>query len=123
MQRPTPLEQWAATLPLSNLLACSIPIKKGKDPLRVVCELTKEEYQDVQEVFTVGLRDLFLNHQSLLKASLETMDEKSNSNITASKFATFSMSCGVIDDFHRGLSNRVGNLQPSASYSEIGVFH
>jgi hypothetical protein len=40
-QRPTPVEQWAATLLLSNLLACCILSRKQKDRLRGICDLTE----------------------------------------------------------------------------------
>jgi hypothetical protein len=50
-------------------------------------------------------------HVQSLALSLHAMDEKSLLvSSTASKFQTFKASCGSIDDFHAGLSARLGIL-------------
>jgi hypothetical protein len=62
--------------------------------------------------FFDGLKVLLASHVAELKASLLAMDNLAlqASNNASKKFEIFGMSCGKINDFHDGLSGRVGEV-------------
>jgi hypothetical protein len=84
------------------------------DPLRVVSALSPSQIDALCVAFLDGLKVLVTNQISDLKKSLRAMDDlaASASNDASKKFEIFGMSCGKINDFHDGLSGRVGELSP-----------
>jgi Ca2+-binding EF-hand superfamily protein len=105
----TQLEQWASALPLARLLARCLTLKSGDldDP---ICELTKLSEANLDEavgVFCKGLRRILTEAQAQLKNSFAAMKEQGLSD-GHSKFQTFNMSSGNVEDFHLGLAQRIG---------------
>jgi hypothetical protein len=68
-------------------------------------------------VFLDGLKVLLTKRVEDLRVSLLAMHNLAQcaSNDASKKFEVFGMSCGKIDDFHKGLSRRIG----ADEYSEF----
>jgi hypothetical protein len=109
LQKPCRLHEWAMGLPLYELLADAMPRKPGMDPLRVVSTLTSEEIVAVCEVVRNGLARMLKESSELLFKAFLISDKRSKESFSdGSKFSLQSMSCGNIDDFHKGIEARIG---------------
>jgi hypothetical protein len=112
VKTPTKLEQWAGTLALSRLLAHCLMLRISdlEDPLLDLSELSRIDLEYVSGVFCEGIRKILADAQIQLKKSLAAMRETTaeSSAGAGSKFQTFKMSCGKVEDFHKGLKERVG---------------
>jgi hypothetical protein len=119
--RPTELEQWCSTLPLAKLLGCCLegtladavaasPHVVLADPVRRVCSLSPQDLDRVSEEFWGGARRLLAEQASQLKGCYSELDSKAAEvgDGSSGKFQTFSMSAGTVEDFHKGLTDRVG---------------
>ena len=121
--RPTELEQWCSTLPLAKLLSCCLegtlagaaaasPHAALADPVRRVCSMSPQDLDRVSEEFWVGSRRLLAEQASQLKRCYAELDSKAAEvgDGSSGKFQTFSMSAGTVEDFHKGLTDRVGAI-------------
>jgi hypothetical protein len=119
--RPTELEQWCSTLPLAKLLGCCLddtladaatasPHAALADPVRRVCSLSPQDLDRVSKDFCEGARRLLAEQASQLKRCYAELDHKAAEagDGSSGKFQTFSMSAGTVEDFHKGLTDRVG---------------
>ena len=106
----TKVELWLDHIPLSRILSFCISYEDCEDPLRAVTKLKASEICAAVDVFSEGVKNLVMEYQSELKACYDDMDKKSSSVSSgiSSKFQTFKMSCGQVDDFYCGLMGRVG---------------
>ena len=79
---------------------------------QVASRISEQTLKIVGEVFIEGFKILFNEAQQRLKKSIELMDHRAREKASgsASKFATFKMSCGSIENFHEGLGARVGDI-------------
>ncbi len=109
------------SLPLASLLMDALPrpakSQEKSIHLRVVSELTADEIRIVANEFSKGLEQMLTDNVRLLKRSFTAMDTKIKESLeddkknTASKFSVcMEMKSGTIEDFHRGLVGRIGNL-------------
>ena len=113
VKAPMPLDEWASSLPLAQLLADAMPRKAGKDRLREVSRLTEAEIGSIADGFAYGVKRLLNQHVQSLRSSFSTMDQavatrsESDSHL---KFQTETtkLRCGNIEDFHNGMSSRIG---------------
>ena len=112
---PSKLEQWSSSLPLAKLLACclqaaDLSAEMKIDPVRSVSNLEPKALDLVAEEFCDGVKHLLKEQSSLLKHRYAALDRKANEAYDGSsnKFQTFSMSAGGADNFHNGLTDRVG---------------
>ena len=110
IKHPSKVEQWANTLPLSKLLARCLSFKESDDPLREVSRLSSDELRALTKAFTEGLLTILSDSLSELKKCYTEMDRMTDlsANDASSKFQTFKMSSGSVEDFHSGLHGRVG---------------
>jgi hypothetical protein len=121
--RPTELEQWCSTLPLAKLLGCCLedtladaaaasPLAALADPVRRLCSLSPQDLDRVSEEFWGGARRLLAEQASQLKRCYAELDSKAAEvgDGSSGKFQTFSMSAGTVEDFHKGLTDRVGAI-------------
>jgi hypothetical protein len=134
----TQLEQWASMLPLAGMLARSLPVSggQGDQPLRDFSRLGEDGIDTAVEVFSEGLRRLLMQAKDSTKQMFDTVDDKvleaakdsADGVSAASKFKTFKMSTGTIEEYHEGLSSRIGEFifpfSPSEALSAlIGCYH
>jgi hypothetical protein len=120
--QPTQLELWASMLPLSTILAKSLPVYdvKGDKPLRDVSTLSDDAIDAAVDAFSQGLKKLLPTERDVLKkmfdsaevkASEEASEEASDLTVgvsVVSKFKTYRMNTGTVDDFFHGLSSKIG---------------
>jgi hypothetical protein len=115
-QPPTQLEQWTSMLPLAGLLARCLPVsgEQGDQALRDFSRLSEDGINTAVEVFSEGLRQLLMQAKDKTKQMFDTVDQKANEAAkdtadgvsAASKFKTFKMSTGKVEDYHKGLSGK-----------------
>ena len=110
----TPLEEWAKSWPLAQLLADSIPRLDNDrghsdDNLTVLGSLNDEQLKLIVRGFAYGLEKMLLMERDKLRRALSTMEESSE-NRMAEKFEVPEMKCGNIEDFFCGLAARIGIL-------------
>jgi hypothetical protein len=106
---PGPIEQWAKTMDLAQLLTDSIPVKEGIDALRALSQMSNTDIDDTCAAFIRGLKRMLAENVLNLRNSFETQDTRdAQADQHASKFEIFSLSCGRINDFHKGISGRIG---------------
>ena len=115
ISKPTKLEQWSDTLPFARLLACCLQSAEegfaiSRDPLRLVCKLDPPVLDSVALMFCEGVKRLLAGQMQELKICYEEMDRKAleSADGSNSKFQAFTMSAGTVDDFYKGLTDRVG---------------
>jgi hypothetical protein len=104
--------QWASTLPLAELLADCMPIKNEADPVRAVSKLSKTDVQNIVACYSEGLARLLNEKIDQLERAYESMEramENASQVPAPTKFTLPRMECGNIDDFHNGLSGRIGD--------------
>ena len=110
--RPSPIEAWCKQIPLWQALADAISGPLGnqeEQPLRAVASLTDAHIDAICAEVESSLRQVLRNEASKLRAAFEAMDAKMTDDESGqSKFSTFKASVGSSDDFHNGLSDRVG---------------
>ena len=116
VQAPRPMEQWTRSLPLAELLADCLPRCDKGDLLEEVSKLSTEELLVAAEAFKEELIEILMRETKRLK-DLHTIDvnaraqESCLTSEKADKFVVESVSelrWGTIDDFHKGLSSRIG---------------
>jgi Ca2+-binding EF-hand superfamily protein len=73
---PSPMEVWAATLPLARLLAEALPKHSDYNHLRIISSLTSNESDAVAEEVCQALKEVLKGHVAHLKKAFMTMDEK-----------------------------------------------
>jgi hypothetical protein len=107
---PGKVEQWADSLPLSKLLAHCLSFKESDDQLREVSSLSSDELCASIKAYSKCLQTILTNALDELKKCYAEMDRMTadSANEANSKFQTFKMSSGKVEDFHRGLQGRVG---------------
>ena len=103
------LERLIRTLPLAEMVADALPKEKERDPNRLFSEITSKQIQDICTALLPHLTKLLIDCATKLKASFDRMDEvQAEAPMVLNKFELIPMSVGKIDDFHEGLSSRVG---------------
>ena len=117
-QQPTALEQWASMLPLAGMLAKSLPVSggPGDQPLRDFSRLDDNEIDIAVQVFSEGLKLLLSSARASSRQMFDSTDKKASEaaqdsadGVSAeSKYKTFKMRTGTVDEYHEGLVSRIG---------------
>ena len=115
--RTSLLEQWVASLPLAQLLADALPVDKEKDLLNSLGEIGPLEIETACQGFCEGLKLLISEHVSNLQKALRAMEHRNASNV----FQIVKMNGGNIDDFHQGLSGRIGRFDQKLMLSFFNI--
>ena len=119
ISRPSKLEQWLSTLPLARLLsfcleAADQSLATAPDPLRVVSRLDLPVLSAVVDGFCDGAKRLLSEHKENLSVCYAALDRKAGegqgSSGPSAKFETFTMSAGTAESFHKGVTDRIGEL-------------
>ena len=112
VQMPSTTEQWVGTLPLAQVVSdviADVRSFESQGPLRKVSQITPTELDVLCDAMRAGLKRLLAKHVSSLKASFEEMDKRvANNAVSTTKFQVSNMSVGNANDFHNGLSSRIG---------------
>jgi hypothetical protein len=120
---PGKVEQWADSLPLSKLLAhcLSFRFKEGDDPLREVSRLSSAELRASANAFGESVETILGDAVGELKKCYAEMDRMAaeSASSASSKFQTFKMSSGSVEDFHSGLQGRVGAFALATDSSKL----
>lgn len=124
-----PLEQWAETLPLPSVIACSLraaagfdhanapqsaPVhssgEPGSDQLRAVSRLGRLQLDVVAAAVGRWLRLRLTDELERLRQQHAALDARAQLKAGGSgaKFMTVKMSAGDVGDYHAGLRERVG---------------
>ena len=103
-------EVWAQSLPLAQLLSDALPDCAKCHRLRAISSLTAKEIRAVVEGFSEALERVLTERVESLRKSLLAMDEYEEGPRPNRKFQVVSMSCGRIEDFHGGVTKRIGEL-------------
>jgi len=110
VQTPWPLESWARSLPLPELLVDCLPPRTRDPPLRQMDHLSDEEIKEVVEGFGLGLTRLLKihNHELQSRNSFAATNKGINAPLK------FQMNVpegnqGDVQDFHNGLDARIGD--------------
>ena len=126
---PSELEQWSSTLPLAKLLGCCLETAMVRalvdcpsaqsDPIRKIVCMSSQDINTVADEFGEGLRRLVTQKVKELKQCFWELDKKAaeGSDGSSAKFQTFAMSAGTVEDFHKGLIDRVGKPTEHANIS------
>ncbi len=107
---PSKVEQWVDSLPLSKLFAHCLSFKEGYDSLREVSRLSSDELRASMNAYCESLQIILPDAVGQLKKCFAQMDRVAaeSASEAGSKFQTFKMSSGKVEDFHIGLQGRVG---------------
>ena len=114
VRHPSDTEQWTDRLPLSSLLAqAMMTSRNGLDSLQNVSSLTGDELDEILVKFCEECRKLVFDAVCELKTSCEVMEKlESSRSLGNCKFGTggaeATLKGGRVDDFHEGLSKRIG---------------
>ena len=115
MQAESSIQKWTASLPICKIYADALTAvsSSDRDPLKAISTITNEELNAACDGCMDAIKGILADELRKLKAGFLLMDEKSHcQNESAAKFQVFTMSCGHIEDFHKGLIGRIGCLFP-----------
>ena len=115
MQAESSIQKWTASLPICKIYADALTAvsSSDRDPLKAISTITNEELNAACDGCMDAIKGILADELRKLKAGFLLMDEKSHcQNESAVKFQVFTMSCGHIEDFHKGLIGRIGCLFP-----------
>jgi hypothetical protein len=111
---PSAAEAWAKRGAWCEIVAGCMPQasdKKGDSALRCIAALSDEDVDIAWQVIAEEMKIEFRSRILELRHSFGEMDRASaDSKLggASAKFQTFKASAGTVDDFHKGLSGRVG---------------
>jgi hypothetical protein len=113
----SPTEEWVGGLPLNQLVSDALPRASCpvKDQLRYLSRITPQQLEISCEIIKESLFEMLQQNLDALKDSFAKLDSQPTAE-SNSKFQIFKMSVGTIDDFHEGLSSRVGNIIPHSRF-------
>jgi hypothetical protein len=109
LAKPTALRQWAASMPLAELLGDALQraLLGAADPLREASKLAPDVIGLVCVAVRCGLERMLAEQVRALRDGYAMM-AAAKTNRAAGKYTVISMSAGTADDYHRGLEGRIG---------------
>jgi hypothetical protein len=115
VSRSSPGLEFIRSLPLAELVFDGLPkadISAGEDPLRKLCNMNPTELGVSIQAITEGLTQVMHETLAELKKSFDLLDSRAAAdNTAAKKFEITKMSFGSIQDFHDGITARIGDSQ------------
>jgi hypothetical protein len=106
---PTRMEEHVRAIPLHKLFADAFADGEA-EPVLFFARLTEVDIKSVVQGVAEGLERLLAQHVERSRQVLEASKRKVVEPWDLSKFQVAPMSCGRIEDFHAGLSRRIGEL-------------
>jgi Ca2+-binding EF-hand superfamily protein len=110
VQYPSAIEQLISTLHINKIFADAfmVPDIMGDEPLRQFGQISSEQIKEICKAAIPFLETALTEAKEKIRVSYEAMD-KSEASKRGKKFEVPpEMSAGTVEDFHRGLSGRVG---------------
>jgi hypothetical protein len=112
-RRLSPIEAWCKQIPWWHAIADAIPpLAHSDQPLRAVALLTDAQIDVICAEALKSIRSDLRTKALELSTAMKKMEETTNAAAAGAKFATYKASVGDADDFHKGLSDRVGASPP-----------
>ena len=107
--RLKPIEAWFRQIEWWRPIADAIPPVDG-NPLRAVAGLTSDQIDVICTEAMQSIKSMLHTKAQELRQLSDAMDKRERATTAApgAKFATFKASVGTPEDFHKGLSDRVG---------------
>jgi hypothetical protein len=97
------------TVPLHEVVSSALPRKYGRSPLDAFRELNRHEIAEIAQVVSGVLETILIEKVSKLKESWEAAKAKEvHDGQNEAKFFVVELKAGSIQDYHNGLSGRVG---------------
>ena len=112
LAKSTPIEEWAGTLPLAQIVADALPRNdcRNKEQLRYLSRISRDQLEESCVAITEGVRRALHEQLAALKEAFERLDGQEAAASNASKkFQICKMSVGDISNFHQGLAARIGD--------------
>jgi hypothetical protein len=107
------IEEWVRTLPLNQLISAALPktdSSHSTDQLRHLSRMTQDNVKAACDDIMKNLEKILEEHLAILKKAFETLDTQEVADSTAGNERQ-TMIAGNIDDFHQGLSARIGKMR------------
>ena len=127
-QPTTPVEQFVQTLPVSGMLASCLATPQAAEPLKELCNLSSEQLKAAIDAFSVCLHLELEKQLKFLKSLVEAKEAKAQEDAdgSGSKSAVFVMNAGSVNDFHKGMYERIGkhiytNSHPHHTHTYDGL--
>ena len=108
-KKPSRLEEWIRSLPVSEVVSDAFPQRPGHDPLQSACDLTSDEFEAMLQAAKAGLARLFQGALAELRQAFRVTEARKKED-GGSKFNVIALSCGKITDFHAGIEDRIGDF-------------
>jgi len=107
--RLSPIEAWCKQIPWWHAIADAIPpLAHSDQPLRAVALLTDAQIDVICAEAQKSIRSELRTRALELSSAMKKRERMTNAAPAGAKFATFKASAGSPEDFHNGLSDRVG---------------
>ncbi len=111
VEESSPAELFLQSLNVTRLFAAALPQKPGRDAIETLRLLSRPEIDTLVRATAVAISDELERKVAVLKAGSNSKEKEERSeNSAAMKFAADEMQAGSIDDYHKGLVQRVGKL-------------
>jgi hypothetical protein len=111
------------TIPLHEIISSALPRKPGTLPLDVFRGLTCYEITDMVQAVSITLKNVITEKVVQLRESWEASKAKEFHNgENNSKFLLVELKAGSIQDYHNGLSGRVGEGGICSTHQYIHSF-
>lgn len=113
VEASSPAELFLQSLNVPRLFAAALPQKPGQDAMETMRLLSRPEIDAIVRATAGAISDELERKVAVLKAGSNSKENKEGSedkNSAALKFAVDEMQAGNIDDYHKGLVQRVGKL-------------
>ena len=109
---PTTIEQLIGTLPLSQIFADALPPSTGGESLRQFGQITPEQIKEICNEALPFVEKMLIGSVEKARIAVEAMDKFKSSNMASKYEVPPEMSAGTVNDFHSGLTGRIGMFFP-----------
>jgi hypothetical protein len=122
-EKPTALRKWAESMPWAELVADAISVKDPSDPIPELCQLEAWQVAAISDAIRDGVERMLMENVEILKEGRRVAAEReaAEAGPAGAKFQVFAMSAGRVEDFHRGLEDRVGERWLISGCSEFSL--